>query len=373
MLDALRQARVIENDYVKRWKADGGVVVGYSCSFAPPEIFEAAGVLPFRIRALGNSRTELADSRLSRFNCSFCRACLQLGLEGAYDFLDGLVETNGCDQLRGMFENWQYAHPVAFFHYLKGPHIETPEALEYYTGELRACALTTAAHFGRELSEPALWDAIHRQERIRVLQRQLNGMRAKENPALTGAEMLGLILLGSAMLATEYERLLTQVIAESETRTVPGFKARLVLGGSATDETEFVELIEDVGGLVVADALCFGARAFLPELDRAEADPWRALADLYLRRSLCPRMFDGFARRLEFIERLVTETRAHGVILVHNKFCDIHGIDNTLLRKKLREVGTPVLTLEKEYGGLADFGRLRTRVQAFLEHIGGRA
>jgi benzoyl-CoA reductase/2-hydroxyglutaryl-CoA dehydratase subunit BcrC/BadD/HgdB len=38
----------------------------------------------------------------------------------------------------------------------------------------------------------------------------------------------------------------------------------------------------------------------------------------------------------------------------------------------LEKDGIPVLQLEKEYGAKADFGRIRTRVQAFLEKIGDR-
>jgi len=57
--------------------------------------------------------------------------------------------------------------------------------------------------------------------------------------------------------------------------------------------------------------------------------------------------------------------------LFHNKFCDLHGFDNALLRLRLQETGIPTMTLEKEYGA-ADLGRLKTRIQAFLERVGGR-
>ena len=372
MLEVLQQAQVIENDYVKRWKQNGGRVIGYGCAFTPPEIFEAVGVLPYRLRALGNSRTERADARLSRFNCSFCRSCLELGLEGVYDFLDGLVETNGCDQLRGMFENWQYARPQGFFQYLKGPHVTTTDAMDYYVRQLRAMAEATAQYFHQDFREDALREAICRHAKIRKLLRQLNTLRERERPALTGAEMLALTLLGTAMPSADYLGLLEETLTAVSSRELTGYRARLVLGGSATDEIEFVRLMEDLGGLVVADMLCFGVRAFWPEWNGPDTDPWRILAEQYLGQSLCPRMFDAFSRRLAFLLDTVDRFRADGIVLVHNKFCDLHGIDNTLLRLRLRERNLPVLTLEKEYGGLADLGRLRTRIQAFLEQLGGQ-
>jgi benzoyl-CoA reductase/2-hydroxyglutaryl-CoA dehydratase subunit BcrC/BadD/HgdB len=115
----------IFNPYLQEWKDGGGRIVGYACVATPREFLDAAGVLPYRIRGLGYPDKELADAYLARFNCGFCRACLQLGLDGSYDFLDGLVETNGCDHLRGMFENWQYVKKLDFFHYLHVPHLMT--------------------------------------------------------------------------------------------------------------------------------------------------------------------------------------------------------------------------------------------------------
>jgi len=41
------------------------------------------------------------------------------------------------------------------------------------------------------------------------------------------------------------------------------------------------------------------------------------------------------------------------------------------VRRDLEEAGIPVLVLEKEYSAKADIGRVKTRVQAFMERIGG--
>ncbi len=362
----------LDIDDVKSWQATGGKVIGYTCVFTPVEIIEAAGLLPFRIRAAGNSETEMADARLSRFNCSFCRACLQLGLDGTYDFLDGLIESNGCDQLRGMFENWQYARPVDFFHYLKAPHFIAPESLDYYTDELGRFQAAIEEYFGVTTTDEALRDTMERHARIRQKLARLYQLREAARPAVTGAETMALILAGSAMESVKFESLLDGVIEERREHEIEPFRARILLGGSATDEVEFVQMIEEMGGAVVTDTLCFGTRAFWPQPGIETGPPLRTLAEIYLRQSLCPRMFDQFDDRLHFLRQAGERASVDGVILVHNKFCDVHGIDNALLRLRLQEGGMPVLCLEKEYGGLADLGRMRTRVQAFLEQIRGR-
>ncbi|MFW6113461.1 MAG: 2-hydroxyacyl-CoA dehydratase subunit D [Actinomycetota bacterium] len=370
MEDLLTYANGIRNPYLNQWIEEGGRVVGYSCVATPREILDAAGILPYRIRALGSQDKELADAYLARFNCSFCRACLQLGLDGTYDFLDGLVETNGCDHLRGMFENWNYVKKPDFFHYLKVPHIVTVESLEFLAEEMELYREAVSEYFEKDISDDSLAEAMDRNNRLRAKMKDLFSMRERRRPGLTGTEALAVILLESSIPPSRFEDYLDQLIEERRGKEITGFRARLLLAGSATDELGLLREIEDVGGLVVTDALCYGSRAFwnLPEL---EGDPIHAMADAYLKNMLCPRMFDDYPSRLKFMMNAARRADIDGALLVYNKFCDLHGVENVRLRMDLEQEGIPVLVLEKEYGAGADVGRIRTRVQAFLERIGG--
>ncbi len=128
-----------------RLEGEGGQGAGLRLRGHPGGDHRGGGRPPYRIKAFGHPDTELGDAYLARFNCRFCRSCLQLGLEGSYDFLDGLLETNGCDHLRGMFENWQHVKTYDFFHYLKVPHFLRDDSLEYFVEEL---ALDARRHRG---------------------------------------------------------------------------------------------------------------------------------------------------------------------------------------------------------------------------------
>jgi benzoyl-CoA reductase subunit C len=371
MREITEQVSVIENDYVREWKSEGRKVVGYACVATPVEVIEAAGLLPYRLAALGNPNTEIADAYLSRYNCSFCRSLLQLGLDGTYDFLDGLIETNGCDHLRGMFENWQYVKPSPFFHYLKVPHITTDDALDYFRVEVRLFKEAVEQHFGVGITEDDLRRAIERQDAVRERLRRVFSMREGEDPAFTGAEALSILLLSSVVPPDDFVKLTDRAIEERRGFRAPGFRARLMLCGSASDEVDLIREIEDVGGLIVTDSLCYGTRAFW-HAEGESVDPVVALADMYLRELLCPRMFDDYPRRRDHVLAAVERAAVDGVIVMNNKFCDVHGVNNVQLRMDLEKQGIPVLQLEKDYGAKADFGRIRTRVQAFLEKIGDR-
>ncbi len=367
----LSQARELVLPRLREWREEGGRVVGYACVATPREIFDAAGILPYRIRALGKPERDHADAYLSRFNCGFCRACLQLALEGTYHFLDGLVETNGCDHLRGMFENWSRAVSPGFFHYLKVPHQVNEDSLEFFAEELELLRESLAGHFQVDIGDSALSEAVRSANRRRERMRELFSLRERENPALNGQQALAVLLLESSLPPAIFDALLEELLEEAKGREITGYRARLLLAGSATDEPDLVKEVEDLGGLVVTDALCYGTRAFwrLPEVER---EPVRALAEAYLSHLLCPRMFDDYPSRLQFILQAAERAGVDGAVLLYNKFCDLHGVENVRLRLDLEERGIPVLVLEKEYGSAADLGRIRTRVQAFLERIGSR-
>ena len=67
---------------------------------------------------------------------------------------------------------------------------------------------------------------------------------------------------------------------------------------------------------------------------------------------------------------VVEKFKVDGVVFELMKFCDVWGAVSLLLRRHMREAGIPFLLLEREYL-LSSVGQLRTRIQAFLETIGG--
>ncbi len=359
------------NDYVKDWKERGGKVLGYACVALPLELIEAAGILPYRIKALGRLETDLADAHMSLFNCSFCRACLQKGLDGSYDFLDGLVETNGCDHLRNMFEHWQREKEPDFFHYVRVPHFLSEESISWFEEELALFRDALCDHFPVEITDKSLIRAIQKRDSVCEKLKRLYEMRERSKPAVTGTEVFEAVTAWSSMPSGDFDDYLSRVIEEKSGAQIPEVRARLMICGAISDEIDLIREIEGLGGLVVADTACFGSRIFW-NLDEGggREDPIRMLAVRYLSNLLCPRMYLDYEKRRDFTVEIQQRAKADGVIIFYNKFCDLHGVDAVLLRRDLEEKEVPVLILEKEYGSIADFGRLKTRVQAFLERIG---
>ena len=77
------------NKTVAKWKDEEKKIIGWLCSYVPEEIIHAAGALP--IRMMGRKEVVTGDSEAYLYSntCSFVRNCLEMGLKGEYDFLDG--------------------------------------------------------------------------------------------------------------------------------------------------------------------------------------------------------------------------------------------------------------------------------------------
>ena len=359
------------NRFISDWKAQGKRVIGYVCSYVPEEILYAADILPVRITGKGVDDTSLADSYLTRVNCTFTRCCLEVGLSGGFDFLDGAVFLNGCDHIRRAFDNWAaHEKKLPFMYMLPVPHVIDSEGLQWYREETDKLKEAIEEYFDVKVTPERLSEAVATYNETRRLLRKLYDLRAGERPPITGAETLTVLSAATAMPKVEFNKLLNKLLEEAEAKAPPpGGKVRLFVAGSLMDDPEFFKNVEDLGAIVVSDALCFGARSFWDLTDET-GDPFDALTERYYKHSPCPRMAGEYPRRLGFLKEQIERARVDGVILEYIKFCDLHGTDNALLKKDLEEAGIATIELERQYGPLADAGRIRTRVQAFLERIG---
>ena len=142
-----------------------------------------------------------------------------------------------------------------------------------------------------------------------------------------------------------------------------------MIEGSMLDNPAFVKIIEDQGGLVVTDSLCFGSRIMWNDVDETDPDPLTALARYHVGgRPSCARMIGEHPRRVGYVRELIREFRVDAVISERLMFCDVTGYEQFMLGPDLKEDGIPHLKLDREYllGGV---GQMRTRIQAFLESI----
>ena len=100
-----------------------------------------------------------------------------------------------------------------------------------------------------------------------------------------------------------------------------------------------------------------------------EGDLILSLAKRYLRQNECPRMYGDYSNRLNILKDKISDAGVEGVILQNIRFCDLHGSENGIFERDLEKDGIPCMRLEREYGPIVESGRMKMRVDAFIERI----
>ena len=359
------------NPAVQDWKQQGKKVVGFMCTYVPEEILYAADILPVRLRAPNCVETTSADVYMSHLNCTFIRSCLEFTIEGKYQFLDGLVFTNSCDHVRRMYDILREIKPTdfPFLYLISVPHKVDDELIAWHRDELARLKESIEKTFGVKITDASLRNAIDVYNETRSLLRELYNLRKGKNPQLTGAETLSVIVAGFSLPKSTYNELLKQLLDElGEREGISGYRARLMIAGSGgCDNPAYLQVMEDLGGLIVTDSLCFGSRYFWEPVEVGD-DPLLSLAKAYLNRPSCPRMVGNVGERSDYIKQMVNDFDVDGVVFQRIRYCDLWGGQLLHLEKEMKESSIPMLSIDREYS-LGAVGQLRTRIQAFLERI----
>ncbi len=191
----------------------------------------------------------------------------------------------------------------------------------------------------------------------------------KEPPLISGVEALDIVLSSMVTSKEKHNKLLGQLLAEVSNRADPPKDGvRLLVSGSAMDNSEPIKIVEAAGGSVVADDWCTGSRYFW-DLVGSEGDPLRAIAKRYLDKVPSSFMLEREERFRHTIE-MAKWFDVEAVIIFVLKFCDAHMFDTPQLMEELNALGLPVLYLEWEHS-LSGLAQLKTRIEAFLEMVGG--
>ena len=370
-------ATEVQCESIVNWKKAGKPIVGYTCSYAPAEIFHAGDILPVRLRGIETDGMEIGDTYFGPFICSFPKCILQLAGKGKFSFLDGTIITPGCDAMRRLDENWRKAGEdfegivPDYFHYFDVPHRAEDYGMEWYIDELKKLIKSLEDHFNVEITNEKLSAAIKEFNIGRKLLNEVENLRFKKDIKVSGTEVFAATIAGTVMPRDEYTQELKKWITTLKKRkkSFSKDKHRVMVTGSISDEIGLFELIEDTDkAIIVGENLCFGIRYEGNEI-KEDGDPIEAMADHYLGKSVCPRMYGKYKERLALLKEKIERSNADGVIMQSVRFCDLHGAENALFERDLEKMGIPCLRVEREYGPHIDIGRMKLRIGAFLERI----
>lgn len=359
----------ISSESAKAWKASGKKAVGYVCCHVPTEILLAADILPVRLRATNCVDSSDAEAWMSSFSCSYARSVLQYLMNGTYD-LDGLVQSDGCMMATRILDNWEHIAKkegkAQLVHQVGAPRITNEISIGYYKAELQTLADKLGEFSGTKVTDEALKAAVAKTNEVRGLVAELNALRNEAK--VSGTEALRIMLASCDLTIDEYIAALKEFLAEAKARTPISARARLMIIGSALDNPEYIKVIEEKGGLVVADDLCFGSKAFGDKIVVDDKDVLGSIASYYLNRNVCPRSLDNRPAIHKSIVEVCKAYGVQGVVYEKMQNCECWGGEAYYLEPELKAAGVPMLQVEREEQ-MANAGQLAIRAEAFVEMI----
>ena len=279
----------------------------------------------------------------------------------------------------GVLAPGAYSLPYSYFHFINIPTVCGESSFEFFNAEIDTFRKSLERFTGKAITDVDLKEAIriHNESRDKV--RALYEFRKADPPLVSGTELTMVLTVGSSLPIAEANGLLDQVLAEIGKREKSPHKKgpRIFIDGACLDNIELIKLVEELGGNVVADTICNGARDHFPKTE-VGGDPIDALAHRYLDKINCPktyrenktRTFEGdIASRFGDIGAYAKEFKVEGAILYVYKYCDPFGFEVPARKAYYKSIDVPLLCLEDVYSA-GTMSQLRTRIQAFLEMIG---
>jgi benzoyl-CoA reductase/2-hydroxyglutaryl-CoA dehydratase subunit BcrC/BadD/HgdB len=359
-------------DYAESAKAQGRPIVGLMCEFTPRELILAAGAVPVCLCGGSAETIPAAEQFLPANLCPLIKSTFGYHVKGTNPFLkwaDLIVAETTCDGKKKMFELMSVTKPM---YVLELPQKDDDaDALEHWTQELRKFKKYLEQRFQTRITNEKLREAARLMNRERGLRRQLAKLMTRDQPPLTGRQLLDFrsIISGIEADLQQYEQAIRLYDASTAAPVAGPPKIRVLLTGVPLvhGAERVLELIENAGAIVVGMENCTGLKPILEDVNLDEPDILRAIAQKYYHVP-CSVMTPN-AGRFEMLGTLVEKLRPHCVIELVWQTCLTYDIESYHVRKMVEsELHLPYLKITTDYSP-ADSARISSRLEAFFETI----
>ena len=369
-----------DNELVEQAKADGGLAIGYTCFHIPEVILNVDKCFSVRLRAPRTGSIDIATFYMSNYTCEFARSLVERGIEGGFNFLDGLAGVDACSMMNRFYEHFELLKmnekPNFFVTHTDMPYKVEDYSVRHYVKQMRVRLLDVMEkNYGVDTSDEALRRAVEEHNEVCRILTEICEMRKADNPVITGYEYHVLNLVSYTCpkkLILPYLRETLSELKKRKPDPKPWYRARVAIVGSEIDDPSLTKMLEDCGAFVVADRYCYGSTPGREEIKLNDDEPvLDQICRHYMEVSECARYIsdEKVQQRRDTAERLAREFKADGIIYEQMKFCDFWGFERALVSHIMStERGWPVLSIDRPYNARSS-GQLRTRFQAFVESL----
>ena len=361
-----------DNELVEKAKADGGLAIGYTCFHIPEVLLNVGQCFSVRLRAPRTGSVDIATYYMSNYTCEFARALVERGIEGGFNFLDGLAGVDACSMMNRFYEHFELLKmnekPNFFVTHCDMPYKVVDYSVRHYVKQMQIRLLDVMKeHYGVDVSDAAIRKAVEEHNEVCRIITEIGEMRKAENPVITGYEFHIICLVSYTCPKALILPYLRETLEELKTREPdpkPWYRARVAVIGSEIDDPGLIQMIEEAGAMVVADRFCYGSFPGREVIELKDDEPALEVSE-------CARYIsdEKVQQRRDTADRLAREFNADGLIYEQMKYCDFWGFERALVSHIMAEErGWPVLSIDRLYNNKTS-GQLRTRFQAFVESL----
>lgn len=359
---------------------NGKKLVGTMCLQVPDELIVAAGGTPVRLCSGAYAFDQVGSDFMPAKSCPMVRATMgmmQVNNDALKDALATVVIPTTCDQKRlsaQVLKSLGYEVTLLEMPASK----ESDDARIYWQESVKKFALTMQKICGSRITTKKLEAAIRTKSEASHLYRRLQELRSTTPTVIYGKDMW--LVTNSYFFAEpeEWCQAVKELIAELENKSsewsapLHHMAPRLLMTGSPPifPNLKLPLLIEQAGGLIVADETCSSERLLHDVVaydERNLNDMVPAVADRYLKPCTCPCLAPN-TDRINRILELVNQNKVEGVVYQAFSGCLPYEMEQRSIGDILNREGVPMLFVETDYSP-EDQGQLSTRVEAFIESI----
>ncbi|VAX41005.1 hypothetical protein MNBD_PLANCTO03-1569 [hydrothermal vent metagenome] len=370
--EALYTCREMVEDHtfptVRRWREQGGKVLGHFQVYFPEEIAHAAGMLPVKVRGAPVDPT-LSDSHFGSYLCSILKTSLQVALKGDLK-LDMFVSHPICDAARNLAAIWgrNFDYPCQILYLPQNPNSAHSQA--YLRDEYNRIRRVIEDVAGVKVTDQALAHSLTVFNENRCLLRELYDIK-RETPWLIAAEdAYCLVSIGGLIPREEHNELLSQVLPQIRAGSAKREdRIRVVFEGAFCEQPP-LDLIRMLGRTcyVVDDDFLIGLRWITEDVPPG-GDPILALADAYIERSsYSPVQHDLRKLKEAMLLERFDDARADAVIVAAAKMCEPGLEEQVAYTHALDDRCIPYFVSEFEES-MSSFEQLELQVETFLENL----
>jgi benzoyl-CoA reductase subunit C len=349
-------------------------VIGVFPMWIPEEIIHAADILPV-VMWRSNEPVTWGHAHVPVYNCPMNRSLVDDAVKGKLKFMDGMVFLRMCLQSQEAAYIIEKTAPPSYDEFLYLPPIyHGDNASRMFTREeFKKFKRGIEEFSGEKITNEKLKESIRIYNKNRSLLRNLYRIREEKPGIIKARDVLTIVWASMLMPKEEHSELLERLIEELEKKEYkPAEGMKVFLSGCLCihPQIELLDLIEDLGMIVVNDDIYVGYRYFANDAEITD-DPLGSLVERhFIKTPIDPARGEVELHWGDELIENVKKSKADGIITLLTKFCPPHLCYYPDVKVKLVEAGVPEILIEIEHE-IISFEGIRTRLQSFVEIVRG--